>query len=79
MTKNEAALNKARVLTRVVIDGVTYHPDDVVEVDDRTQFYQRTSLDAHPEAVAYAEKLNSRRRARALLEAELEAESSSLE
>ena len=79
MSKNDAVLKKARVLVLVQIDGVTYQPGDVVEVDDRALFTLRASLDAHPEAVAYAEKLNSRRRARALLEAELEAESSSLE
>lgn len=49
---------KARVLSKITIDGVMYEPDRIVEVDPASLESLMGHVDPHPDAVAYAEKLN---------------------
>lgn len=48
---------KARVLVAVTIDDVGYAPNDVITTDDATIKAYAGTLDADPDAVAYAESL----------------------
>ena len=71
MAKTDTTLKKARVLRNVEIDGKTYAPNDVVEVDEGTLFDLRGALDADPQSVAAAQNIQDRKDRRAQLEAEL--------
>jgi hypothetical protein len=52
------ALKKAAVLRRVDIDGVTYEPSQVIELDDKVlkAYIEDGSLDPALGAVEYCEK-----------------------
>ena len=54
-TKKQPSAAKARVL----VDGAFGKPDDVIELDGEAlaQALASGQVDAHPEAVAYAESL----------------------
>ena len=71
MAKTDATLKKARVLRNVEIDGKTYSPNAIVEVDADTLFDLRGALDAHPDSVAAAQAMQNRQSRIAQLEAEL--------
>lgn len=71
MAKTDTTIKKARVLRKVEIDGKTYAPNDVVEVDEGTLFDLRGALDADPHSVAAAQTMQDRKDRRAQLEAEL--------
>lgn len=51
------AMVKARVLTRIYVDGVAVEPDAVIELPaEQLAYYVATGeVDRHPDAVAYAE------------------------
>lgn len=46
---------KARVLSKITIDGVAYEPDQIVEVDQSLLGSLGSHVDPHPDAVAYCE------------------------
>jgi hypothetical protein len=52
--KTEKAV-KARVLSKITIDGVAYEPDQIVEVDPNLIESLGSHVDPHPDAVAYIE------------------------
>ena len=46
---------KARVLLTITVNGVTYEPNQLVEVDPITLKSLEGKVDPHPDAVAYCE------------------------
>lgn len=57
MAKNQTPTAAETVKARVLVDGAYGKANDVVEVTT-AEAEASSELDAHPEAVAYAESLN---------------------
>ena len=59
MAKAKSKPTRARVLLRTVVDGVSYAPDDVIELDanEIAALADSGEVDPHPDAIAYAESL----------------------
>lgn len=50
---------KARVLSKITVNGVTYEPNQLIEVDQITLKSLEGQVDPHPDAVAYCEGINN--------------------
>ena len=46
---------KARVLSKITVNDITYEPNQLVEVDPITLKSLEGKVDPHPDAVAYCE------------------------
>lgn len=46
---------KARVLSKITVNGITYEPDQLIEVDPISLKSLVGHVDPHPDAVAYCE------------------------
>jgi hypothetical protein len=46
---------KARVLSKITVNDITYEPNQLVEVDQITLKSLEGKVDPHPDAVAYCE------------------------
>jgi hypothetical protein len=53
----KAAKKKARVLSMLTLNGVTYQPNQLIEADEQTINALVGQVDPHPDAVAYIEGL----------------------
>jgi hypothetical protein len=53
--KMEMAIKKARVLTKITVNGTVYEPDQIIEGDDALLKSLAGQVDSHPDAVAYIE------------------------
>ena len=53
--KMERAIKKARVLTRITVNGAVYKPDQIIEGDDALWKSLAGQVDPHADAVAYIE------------------------
>ena len=65
--KQAETTTKARVICAVDINGKRYEPDAVVEMTESELYIYRKSIDPHPDAVAHAEHVGRRARARRAL------------
>jgi hypothetical protein len=48
-------LKKARVLLRIIVNGVIYEPNQLLEAEESVIRSLTGQVDAHPDAVAYCE------------------------